>query len=137
MNPTEVAAFVGAFLPPVIAVLQQSRWDAAKKNMVAFLVCLLAGLLTTYATGALKVGSWSDVSWLVVDLTTVWGAALFTYHNVWQKAQITQAIEAATNLPAPRVVYLPAPLAAGAQTIDEVRAAAHLAAPGAPTGAAE
>ena len=120
MNPSEAAALVGSFLPPFIAVLQQSSWSAAKKHVVALIVSLIAAFITTYATGTLKVGNWTDVSWLFSDFALVWGAGQITYHGLWKPSQIAPAIESATNIPPRKVVYVSVPAAPVHQVVAPV-----------------
>lgn len=77
-------------MPPIVAVVNQSRWPAPLKGTVALVVCLVAALLLTVLRGPV---TWLD--WRATALA-VCGSAFAAYKLWWQPSGIAPAIEQAT-----------------------------------------
>lgn len=88
-------AMGAAVLPPIIAVVNQRRWPAQLKGLLALLACAGYALIMMMVRGTVH---WTD--WRNVLLTTA-GAAFIAYRTWWQPSGIAPAIEAATS-PDPR-----------------------------------
>lgn len=86
------ALLVGFFLPPVLAIVQQSSWSNQLRAAVAFAACLVAGAGTAYFQGDLT-GKRFVTAALVVMTT-----GLATYRNFWKPTGVSPTIEAKTNL---------------------------------------
>lgn len=83
---------VGFFLPPVLAIVQQSKWSDRLRAVVAFAACALAGAGVAYFQGDLT-GKRFLTAGLIV-LTT----GLATYRNFWRPTGVAPAIESKTNV---------------------------------------
>jgi len=83
---------VGFFLPPVLAIVQQSSWSDRLRAVVAFAACLLAGAGVAYFQGDLT-GKRFITGALVVMVT-----GLATYRNFWKPTGVAPAIETKTNV---------------------------------------
>ena len=83
---------VGFFLPPVLAIVQQSSWSDRLRAVVAFVACLLAGAGVAYFQGDLT-GKRFITGALVVMVT-----GLATYRNFWKPTGVAPAIETKTNV---------------------------------------
>lgn len=86
------ALVVGFFLPPVLALLQQTSWTAPVKAIVAFLASLVAGAGTAYFQGDLTGRRFVEASLVVLV------AAIATYHGLWRPSTIAPKIEEKTSL---------------------------------------
>ena len=84
-------ALVGFVLPNVIALLNQARWVARVKALVAFAACAVAAVLTTYVAGSLVPGD------LLFSALIVFGAAQVSYQQLWHPTGVAPAIEQATS----------------------------------------
>ena len=83
---------VGFFLPPVLAIVQQTKWSSALRAIVAFLACALAGAGVAYFQGDLTGKRFIEAG-LVILVT-----AVATYQSFWKPTAIAPAIEAKTNV---------------------------------------
>jgi VIT1/CCC1 family predicted Fe2+/Mn2+ transporter len=83
---------VGFFLPPLLAIVQQSKWPDQVRAAVAFLACAIAGAGVAYFQGDLT-GKRFVTAGLIV-LTT----ALATYRSFWKSTGVAPAIESRTNV---------------------------------------
>lgn len=83
---------VGFLLPPVIAVVQQERWQAGFKAIIAFVICLLAAV----GTVLIQVGSWDWHKWIQSALLIL-VTAIATYHGFWKPTDVAPAVERATS----------------------------------------
>lgn len=93
VNPIDL--LVGsAIMPPVIALLNQRRWSAQLKGLVALLACLAAAVGVELIRGPLALSSWRDTALVVA------GSAFAGYQLWWRPSGIAPAVEAATTLPA-------------------------------------
>lgn len=86
------AALVGFFLPPVLAILIQTKWSDRVKAVVAFVACLIAGAGTAYLEADLDGRTWVSAS--LVVLTTGYA----TFRNFWKPTGISPAIEKKSNV---------------------------------------
>lgn len=82
---------VGAFTPPLVAVINQPRWSGAVKFTVTAAVCTAVAALTAYLQGDLTGRRWLS-SALVVAVT-----ALITYQTGWRPSGVAPGIERATS----------------------------------------
>lgn len=89
----EAAAIVGALMPTVVAVINQSRWPRWGRSLAAVLLCAVAGTLTAAVSGEFAGRT------LAESVSVVVAAALATYHLWWHRSGITTAIEDATSRP--------------------------------------
>ena len=85
------ALAVGFFSPPVISVIQQSRWSTRTQSLVAFGFYLLVAAVTAFVTGLF---STTDVLRLAL---LIFLAAGTSYKTLWKPTGISPAIEAATS----------------------------------------
>jgi hypothetical protein len=85
-------ALVGFLLPQLIALINQRKWVARTKSLVAFGACAVAGILTSYVAGDLVS---SD---LLLSIFTVFGVARVSYAGLWHPTGVTPAIEKATSV---------------------------------------
>lgn len=86
------ALIVGFVLPPVLAVVQQSKWSSRLRAVVAFGACAVAGAGVAYFQGDLTGKRFVEAG-LVVLVT-----AVATYRNFWRPTGIAPGIEAKTNV---------------------------------------
>jgi hypothetical protein len=83
---------VGFFSPPIIAVIQQSRWSPRRQSVIAFLFYLVVAAVTAWLNGI-----FSAVG-LVTAILVVFVIASTAYKNLWKPTGIAPAIEAATPI---------------------------------------
>jgi uncharacterized membrane protein YfcA len=88
------AAIVGFLLPPVMAILQQTKFDTALKAILAFIACLAVSVPTVYLQGS---GDFTWERWSTA-LLTILTTAMATYHGFWKPTNVAPTIEKATNL---------------------------------------
>lgn len=93
VNPIDLL-IGGAVMPLVIAVLNQRRWAAQVKALVALAACLLVALLLAFLRGPLVLTDWRDTALVVA------GTAFASYQLYWRPSGIAPAVEEATSLPA-------------------------------------
>ncbi len=90
-NATLWALAVGFFSPPVISIIQQSRWSARAQSLVAFGFYLVVAAVTAYVAGLFTTG---DILRLAL---LVFLAAGTSYKTLWKPTGVSPAIEAATS----------------------------------------
>lgn len=90
-NPALWALAVGFFSPPVISVIQRSRWSARTQSLVAFGFYLVVAAVTAYVAGLFTTG---DILRLAL---LVFLAAGTSYKTLWKPTGVSPAIEAATS----------------------------------------
>lgn len=90
-----------ALMPPLIAVVNQPRFPAAVKGLVALLACLVAALVIQWVRGPIDLHTWRNTA-VVVTLS-----ALTLYRVWWQPSGIAPAIEAVTSGRGARVIDAP------------------------------
>lgn len=86
------ALAVGFFSPPVISVIQQSRWSQRVQALVAFGFYLVVAAITAYVAGLFNGG---DILRLAL---LIFLAAGTSYKALWKPTGISPAIESATSL---------------------------------------
>lgn len=84
------SGLVAFFLPLVIAVVQQPRFNSALRVAVMVVFCVVASIVTTALQGDLDWHRWFH-SLLVVGIGTI-----AFYHGVWQPAKVAPKVERAT-----------------------------------------
>jgi hypothetical protein len=82
---------VGFFAPPVISIIQQSKWSARTQSLVA-----LAFYVAVAAVGAYLAGNF-DAGNLVRSALLVFLMGSAAYKAVWKPTGVSPAIEAATS----------------------------------------
>lgn len=85
------AALVGAVLPLLIAVVQQSRFSGQMRQVVSIIVAAIAGVGTVLASGNFDAQNW------LVTLVAVIGAAQASYALIFKPSGIAPAIESKTE----------------------------------------
>lgn len=90
-NPALWALAVGFFSPPVISVIQQSKWSARRQSLVAFAFYLVVAAVTAFVAGLFTTG---DIVRLAL---LIFLAAGTSYKTLWKPTGISPAIEAVTS----------------------------------------
>lgn len=85
------SALVGALMPPLIAIVNQSHWSKAWRGIISVASCVVAAAVTCWLRGDLSAGNYAHS--VLVILT----AALGSYHVFWRPSSIAPAIEVATS----------------------------------------
>lgn len=102
-SPALWAIAVGFFSPPIISIIQQSKWSPRARSLVAFVFYLVVAAVTAFLAGAFTGGDFVKIALIVF----VMGAT--SYQHLWQPTGVSPAIESATTkTPAP-AVNTPAP----------------------------
>jgi hypothetical protein len=83
---------VAFFVPPVVAVINQSHWVKEVKAALFFVVALLAAGGTAYFQGDLTGRRWLESALIIVA-----GAAAY-YHGLFKPTGVTDSIETATDV---------------------------------------
>ncbi|AYN58647.1 membrane protein [Arthrobacter phage Nandita] len=83
---------VGFISPPVIAVIQQSRWSARRQSIVAFVFYLVVAAVTAWLNGIFTTVG------IVTALLVIFVTGATTYKNLWKPTGVTPAIENATPI---------------------------------------
>lgn len=81
----------GTVLPPVISLINRSRWSSAVKSVVALLVCTVAAVAVAWKEG---ITGGKDIASAIIIVITVTKAL---YEAVWKPTGISPAIEEATG----------------------------------------
>lgn len=84
---------VGAFLPPLIAVIQQPKWSDTARAVTTVLVCIIVGGVTTEIEHGLHFDEHLRTSVLSMLI-----AAQATYQSFWKPVKVAPKIEAATSV---------------------------------------
>lgn len=90
-TPALWALAIGFVTPPVVAVMQEQKWSARTKAIVAFAFYLLIATATAYFTGLFTAPDIGRL-WLLIFLS-----ASTSYRNFWKPTGVAPAIEAATS----------------------------------------
>lgn len=90
-TPALWALAVGVFSPPVISLIQQSRWSARRKSLVAFGFYLVVAAVTAYVLGLFNTGDFFRLALLIF----LAGGA--SYQTLWKPTGLSPAIESATS----------------------------------------
>lgn len=86
-------SFIVAFaVPPVVAIINQSKWHQHVKVLVFLIVSLLASAGTVYFQGDLTGKRFLDAALIIV------AAAAAYYKGLFKPSGVTDTIENATNL---------------------------------------
>ncbi len=94
MSTLQMWSLVAGFcIPPVLAILIQSKWSPKLKAIVAFIVALVVATVTTW----IQLGGFHGRPW-VESALTVLVAAIATYHGLWRPTGVAPTIETATNV---------------------------------------
>lgn len=91
-TPALWALAVGFFSPPVISIIQQSKWSERRQSLVAFGFYLVVAVVTAYVLGMFNT---LDVLRLAL---LIFLAAGTSYKTLWKPTGVSPAIEAVTNL---------------------------------------
>ena len=83
---------IGALVPPIYAIVMQSRWSVTLRTIVSVFLSVIIGFGTAYFEGRLT-GARFVTSALLITLTSI-----TTYHTIWSRTAITNTIEKSTNL---------------------------------------
>ena len=94
----EWAILVGAALPFFASIILQTHWSNMARAVVAFLLCVVAGLGTTYFSGVL-VFTGADAKPIATNCLLVLTAAYALYHGFYKSSGLSTRVETATNLP--------------------------------------
>mgnify|MGYP001606331917 CR=1 FL=1 len=86
-----LSALVGAFLPALVAVVNQAHWPSWAKGVVVVASSIVAGLVTAWLSGQLTGLRWTESALIIA------GAAVVAYRHFWQPTGIGPAIERATT----------------------------------------
>lgn len=87
------ALISGFLLPPVEAVIQQSKWSSSVRAIVNFLACCAVALGVVYwQRPDVTLRSWSETALLVLV------TAIAVYKGLWTPAKVTPTIEKRTNV---------------------------------------
>lgn len=92
-NLQQWSLIVAFFVPPVVALVNQQKWDSRLKAVVFFAVSLVAAAGTAYFQGDLTGKRFLDAALVIVAA----GAAY--YHGLWKPTQVAPTIEKATSVP--------------------------------------
>lgn len=92
VNPVDIG-MAAVVLPPLVALINQRRWPAQVKGLVALLVCLAYALVAALmrSDDALSFADWRDTA------LTVAGSAFAAYQLWWRPSGLAPAIESATS----------------------------------------
>ncbi|WP_086680109.1 hypothetical protein [Streptomyces pseudogriseolus] len=86
---------VGAFLPPLTAIVQKPKWSARYKRVVAVVAAVLGGVATVASTGGLDAFGHGVPT--LSTIVAVVAASQTTYDLVWKPSKVAPALEAATS----------------------------------------
>lgn len=84
---------VAFFVPPAVALVNQTKWSSQLKAIVFFAISLLAAAGTAYFQGDLTGKRFLDSALVIV------AAAAAYYHGLWKPTQVAPTIEKATSVP--------------------------------------
>lgn len=87
---------VGALLPVLTAVVQQPKWSAGNKRVVAVFAALVGGVVTVASAGGLEQFQHGPEAALA-GVAAVVAASQATYDLIWKPSKIAPAVEAATS----------------------------------------
>lgn len=91
-TPALWALAVGFITPPVVSVLNEQKWSARTKSLVAFGFYLILAAVAAYFAGMFTVGDVGRL-WLLIFLS-----ASTSYRNLWKPTGISPAIEKRTSM---------------------------------------
>jgi hypothetical protein len=91
-NFQQWSLIVAFFVPPVVALVNQSKWPSKLKAVVFFAISLLAAAGTAYFQGDLTGKRFLDAALIIV------AAAAAFYHGLWKPTEVAPAIETKTDV---------------------------------------
>lgn len=91
-NLQQWSLIVAFFVPPVVALVNQTGWSSKLKSVVFFAVSLVAAAGTAYFQGDLTGKRFLDSALLIVAA----GAAY--YHGLWKPTEVAPTIEKSTSV---------------------------------------
>lgn len=91
-NLQQWSLIVAFFVPPVVALVNQTKWSSQLKAIVFFGVSLVAAAGTAYFQGDLTGKRFLDAALVIV------AAAAAYYHGLWRPTQVAPKIESATDV---------------------------------------
>lgn len=83
---------VGIFSPPVISVIQQTRFNQRLQSIIAFAFYIAVAAVTVWLNGVFSAAS------LFVAILVVFLVGSAAYKNFWKPTGIAPAIEASTPI---------------------------------------
>lgn len=86
------ATIVGFLAPPVIAIIQQSKWSNRVRAVVTFLLALVAGAGTAYFQGDLTGKRFVEAAMIVFV------AAIAAFYGFWKPTGVAPKVEETTDL---------------------------------------
>lgn len=90
-NAAAWAALAAFFMPPIMAVINQPKWSAQLKSLLAFAVSVGVAFVSVWVSGDFNA---EDIVTTVLVTLTV---AQSTYHGFWKPTGIAPGIEAGTT----------------------------------------
>ncbi|HLL68853.1 MAG TPA: hypothetical protein VK453_24535 [Micromonosporaceae bacterium] len=94
-NTVAVYALIGAAMPALIAAINQTRWPAKVRGLVALGVCAAAAVVVEVFRGDLTWADWRNAAVVIA------GSALAMHRLWWAPTGIAPTIEAATTIGGP------------------------------------
>lgn len=97
MNQVTAWALIVGFLTPlVVSTINQPRWSATQKRVMAVVVAVVVGLGNVFVQGLIVDWTLSFGNVLII-LATVLGAAQAAYALLWEPTGIAEKVETATS----------------------------------------
>lgn len=87
-NLMMLAAVVGFFSPPLIAMVQQPEWSKRARSLVTFSYSAVVGVLTVWLSGNIWTVPEVVTTILIILVTTI-----SIYKGLWKPSGTTEAIE--------------------------------------------
>ena len=92
-NPTTLWVLAaGIFSPPVISVIQQSKWSARRQSIVALLFYVVVAAVSVWLNGVFSPSN------LFVAVVIVFLVGSASYRAGWKPTGVAPAIEQKTNV---------------------------------------
>jgi hypothetical protein len=92
MHLIQVSAIVGAILPVLFSIVNQSHWSSAVKSVTVAALCVPSALVTAAVEGQLSLDSWAT------SLIFIYGAVITTYKGLYKPTGVAPTIEKATTI---------------------------------------
>lgn len=90
---------VGSLLPILVAFILQTHWKDSAKSVVTFILCVIAAIVTLWATGELDISSANfNAENLIATFLVIYGSAQAFYRGLWRPTGTAPAIEDRTTL---------------------------------------
>jgi hypothetical protein len=91
-NPALWALAVGFFSPPFVSLIQQRKWSARTKSLVAFVFYVVVAAIAAYFSGLFNIGDIGRLGLLIFL------SAAASYNALWKPTGVSPAIEKATSV---------------------------------------